>query len=219
MEAFRNCGWRFYLTKVAPKEERIVEGQTQQMLDGNLTHKALEVGVRDGIPLPAKYKQHQPIVDKLRAANGMKIVEWQFGITRNWTACKFFDNDVWIRGKIDVGVIGTKSAALLDYKTGKRKEDSDQLKLFSVAAWTAYPYLEKIKSSFVWLADPENQFDSEVYTPDQLPEMKEFFAYRINQIEDANRRDKWMKQPSGLCAWCPVGPDKCEYWRAYKGVK
>ena len=209
LNAFAQCPWRFYLTKVA---KTVTERQSPQMAEGNDRHRALEVSVRDGIPLPSKYEKDRQIVETLRMAPGKKIVEWQFGLNKNWQPTTFFAQDVWIRGKIDVGVIGAKTALILDYKTGKRKIDTEQLELFAIPTFASYPYLERVDSGYVWLESTEKKVDKESFTPDKLPDMREKFAMRIHQVDDAVKRGVWIKQPSGLCReYCPVGRAKCEF--------
>ena len=52
--------------------------------------------------------------------------------------------DVWVRGVIDIGVIGSDTAYLLDWKTGKHRPDSDQLKLFAALAFAIYPWISNV---------------------------------------------------------------------------
>jgi hypothetical protein len=207
LNAYEQCPWRFYLTKIA---KSIKEGQSPAMTEGNNRHKALEIAVRDGMPLPERYQQDLPMVEALRAKEGTKLVEWQFGITRDWTETTFFAQNVWIRGKIDFGVIGAKTALLLDYKDGKRKEESNQLALFSIPAFIRWPYLERVDTSYIWLKD--RSIDPASFTPEQVPELKERFAIWIARVDDSVKRGFWPKSPSGLCReHCPVGHGNCEY--------
>jgi hypothetical protein len=204
---YKNCPWRFYLTRVA---KTVKEKQSAQMTEGNDRHKALEVAVRDGMALPKKYEGDLPMVQMLRNAEGNKIVEWQFGLTRNWDITGFFGDDVWIRGKIDFGVIRAKTAIIIDYKDGKRKTDSEQLALFAVPTFAGYPFLERVYSAYAWLKD--GKLDREEFVPEDMPELKERFAIWISRVEDSAKRGVWPKQPSGLCKeYCPVGRGNCEY--------
>jgi hypothetical protein len=131
-------------------------------------------------------------------------------LNKNWQNTTFFGADVWIRGKIDFGIVGNKTALILDWKNGKRKVDSDQLALFAIPTFSRFPFLERVDSAYYWAT--ENAQDKLPYTPDQLPEMKEKFALIIHRIDDSVKRGYWPKMPSGLCReHCPVGRSKCEY--------
>jgi hypothetical protein len=206
---YRNCPWQFYLTRVA---KTVTERQSPQMAEGNERHRVLEVGVRDGLPPPPKYAKDQPVINMMRAASGTKLIEWQFGLNRNWQITKFFGDDVWIRGKIDIGILGNETAAIFDYKTGKRKPDTEQLQMFALPVYAAYPYLKRVDTAYLWLEEPVNKIDKETFVPEQLPEIREKFAYWIAQVDDSVKRGVWPKQTSGLCReYCPVGRANCEY--------
>ncbi len=211
---YEQCPWKWYNLRVL---KSVSEGQSDQMREGNERHKALELAVSQSMPLPDKYKGDAPVVEAIRNTPGTRLVEWQFGLTKNWTECRYFGDDVWLRGKIDVGVIGTKSGVLIDYKTGKQKAEYDQLGLFAIPAFVRWPYLESIKSAYIWLG--ENKLDPKVYQAADLPGLKEQFGMRLNRIDWSLQRpdpvQAFPKMPSGLCrGWCPV--KSCEFWAPKK---
>jgi hypothetical protein len=118
--------------------------------------------------------------------------------------------NVWCRGIIDIGVVGSKKAYLLDWKTGKHKPNSDQLMLFAALAFAYYPWIEKVVCGFIWLKD--SKFDKEIYTREQIQEIWSEFLPRVDRLEIAFNEDKWQAKPSGLCRnWCPVGKKLCEF--------
>ncbi len=208
---FNNCAWRWYLSKI---EKSIPFEQTEELREGNIRHKALEEAVRDGAPLPFKYQQDKPMVDAIIASQGIKLVEWQWGLDRNWNLTGFFANDVWIRGKIDIAIVGTKHAFNGDYKTGKVKEDDGffgQLDMFTIPMFVRYPHLETVKSAYLWLGNDKTS-KPKIIKSEELPSLKEHASHRIFRIEDAVKRGVFSKTPSGLCRkHCPVPRARCEY--------
>ncbi len=211
LQSFETCPWRHYLTKIT---KEIVEPTTPALADGRATHKALEDGV-NGKPMYSGYAKYIPIVEKVRAAKGQKHTEIKFGITSNFQRTGFFDKNVWCRGVIDLAVIGENTGVLIDWKTGKPKIDSDQLKLFSAAGFAMYPFLKKMKTGYAWL--DHNKIDAETYYREDVPLIWQEFAPRIKRMEIAQERNDWPCKPSGLCGWCPVGRNRCEHWQAYHG--
>lgn len=211
LQSFETCPWRHYLTKIS---KEIVEPTTPALSEGRATHKALEDGV-NGKAMLGYYQKYQPIVQRVRAATGQKHTEVKFGVTANFQRTGFFDKNVWCRGVIDLAVVGANTGVLVDWKTGKPKEDSDQLKLFSAAGFTMYPFLKKMKTGFAWL--DHDKITTETYYPEDVPIIWQEFIPRVKRMEIAQERGQWIKQPSGLCGWCPVGRAKCEHWQAYKG--
>lgn len=179
-------------------------------MHGNEVHKALERAVDGTLGLGQKYAQYQPIVDLLRATHGRKMLEYRFGLTKSLAPTEFFGTDVWCRGVLDVGIVRNKTAILLDYKTGKRKIDGDQLRLFALAGLSLWPHVETVKTGYLWLQS--GNMDPEVFTRDQKPEIFQEFSARVHRMELSERNDDWPARPSGLCkAWCPVGRSLCEH--------
>ena len=207
LSAFETCPRRFKLTRL---DKKVVEPQTEATLHGNLVHKALELATKGTQQLPEKYGQYQPIIDRVTARPGKRLVEFKFGLTKNLRPAEFFGKDVWVRGVIDFGLLTTKTAVALDWKTGKPKSDADQLKLFAGVMLRTYPYLEAVKTGYVWLA--YNKVDTQTFKQADAPEIWGEFAVRVHRMELALKNDDFPPRPSGLCAsWCPVGRKLCEF--------
>lgn len=207
LNAFEQCPRRYNITRI---QKLIREPQTEATLHGNEVHKALELHVSGQQALPSKYAQWSPLADRIKKAPGKKLVEYKFALTKGFRTTEFFAKDAWVRGVIDVGVLGTKEATVLDWKTGKPKHDTDQLKLFAGVTLAAYPYLERVKTGYIWLA--HNKIDSQVFTKADVPGIWQEFMPRVQRMERALEKDEWPPKPSGLCnAWCPVGRKLCEF--------
>jgi hypothetical protein len=208
LNAFEQCPRRFKLTRI---DKLIKEPQTTATLHGNEVHSAFEHHVKGTATLPTKYGQPwRDIADRIKKAPGKKLVEFKFALTKAFRSTEFFAKDAWVRGVIDIGVLGTKQATVLDYKTGKPKPDTDQLKLFAGVTLAAFPYLEKVKTGYIWLA--HNRIDSQEFTKADVPMIWQEFLPRVGRMEAALAKDDFPPKPSGLCnAWCPVGRKLCEF--------
>jgi len=207
LTAFETCPKRYYITRVAKK---IKEPQTDATIWGNKVHNCLESRIKTGTALPEYLTAYEPIVQKIMARDGKRIVEERMTVDRNFRPTTWDAKNAWCRGIVDVGVVGTTKATLLDWKTGKRKTDSDQLKLFAAFAFAHYPWVELVNTGFLWLK--ENKLDKEVFTRDQVGDIWWEFIQRVNRMESAYTEDKWPAKPSGLCrAWCPVGKANCDF--------
>lgn len=214
LTAYETCPKRFYLTRIA---KVVTEPQTEATMHGNQVHKALEECVGEGKPLPDKYAPYQPMVDKIKGAPGRKMVEYKFGLTRDLRNVGFFDKACWVRGVLDIAIVGEKSVAVLDYKTGKRKVDHDQLSLFALAGMSIWPFAKKVKTGYIWLQS--DQMDTKEFTPDDKTPLLQEFAGRAHRLEEALKTDHWPANPSGLCGWCPVGIANCNHWRGVNGKR
>lgn len=207
LSAFETCPRRFYLTRIS---KQVAEPQTEATLWGNQVHKALELAVAGQKGLDAKYSAYQPIVDRLRATEGVKYTEQKVGLTENLKPTSFFAKDVWYRGVLDVTVVRDKTAVVLDYKTGKVKSDGDQLRLFAATAFAQYPHVETVRTGYLWLQ--HDKTTPKTFRREEAPVIWQEFVSRVNRMEDAQERDRWLPNPSGLCAkWCPVGKKLCDF--------
>jgi hypothetical protein len=207
LTAYETCPRRFYLTRIV---KQVTEPQTEATLWGNEVHKALELAIKNATPLEPRFVAYAPIIDKLRAAPGQKQPEQKFGLTASFKPTSFFAKDVWFRGVLDLTILQPEKAVVLDYKTGKVKEDGDQLKLFAGATFAQNPYLQEVKTGYVWLA--HNKVSARTFVKDEVPLIWQEFIPRIRRMEASQQNDSWPPRPSGLCKnWCPVGKRLCEH--------
>jgi RecB family exonuclease len=207
LNSYEQCPRRFYLTRIT---KQVVEPQTEATLHGNEVHRAMEKAVGGEKALPEKFSKYQGIVDKLRQATGKKLLEYKFGFDSSLNPVEFFGNGVWCRGVLDVGIVRQDDAIVLDYKTGKRKLDGDQLRLFSLAALSLWPHVNRVKTGYIWLQS--SSMDQEVFERSQKTEIHQEFAARVHRMVHSEKTDDWPARPSGLCkAWCPVGRSLCEH--------
>lgn len=207
LSSFETCPRRHYLVKVA---KVVTEPMSDAITFGNKVHKELELATKGEKGLSIGFQNYQPIVDRLRAAPGKKLIEYKFGLTKAFKPTSFFGSDVWVRGVFDYGSVNEKSAAVLDFKTGSPKINIDQLRLFAGAALQLFPQLEQVKTGYLWLAF--NKVDTETFKRGDESEIWADFSSRVYRMERAFDTGDFPPKPSGLCkAWCPVGKKNCEF--------
>lgn len=207
LNAYEQCPHRYKLTRVT---KEVKEPPNDANIWGNAVHEALEFYVKEGRPLPETMAKYQAMIDKLATAPGIKLVELEIALNRDFQPVSWFAKDAWVRGIIDIGIERDNDVFIGDYKTGKRKPDSDQLDLFAALLFHARPHLTTATSAFLWLKD--GKLDKAKYTRDDLPRIWNNFLPRVARIELAMELDKWPKRPSGLCrSYCPVGKQLCGY--------
>jgi hypothetical protein len=207
LNKFETCPRQYYLLRVS-KQAKDVKGEAA--LWGDTVHKHLEARAKDGAPLPSYLDYLDPIVGRILATPGEKIIEHKITITQGYTATSWFAKDAWCRSIVDLGVVGETSATLLDWKTGKRKPDSDQMALFAGMALAAYPYIEVVHTGFVWTKD--RKVDRDRFTRSDAPAIWREFLPRVARLEHAFATNAWPANPSGLCRkYCPVGKALCSY--------
>lgn len=188
---------RFYCTTV--------EAESEEMRWGTRVHKAFEERIRDGKAFPEDFPAtYEPWARNLERLPGDKFFERKFAVRKNHAPCDWFDKNAYGRGVIDLLVIDGDTAVIVDYKTGKKKDDQTQLDLFAWFAVNEFDdRIKKVKSRYIWLKDNTTTgkeleyFDAKLVMNEMLP--------RIEAMERAWKEENFPCFPSGLCVgYCPV---------------
>lgn len=198
LSGFENCP-RQAFHRYIKKDLKFEESEASRW--GNEVHKAMELAINEGRPLP-KGMEYAALVSPLLGGDA----ERKFGIRRDGTPGDFFAPDVWGRCKIDCILIKGDAAILPDWKTGKVREDPDELEINAVLVKAHYPHLKKITGWYVWLKEKRigRQYDLS-NTEAKFQEIKA----RYSRFEQAFQTDFWPPRQSGLCAYCAV--KSCEF--------
>lgn len=205
LNAFITCPKQYYLTKVS---KQVAFTPTEATTWGNSVHKALELRSCSKTPLPDTMTQWEPMMAKFDKLNATVEAETKYALTKNLTETTYFAPDVWLRSVLDLTIFNGRKVLTLDYKTGKPKPGSDQLKLAAAVLFAVKPEVEEVATGFVWLQT--GKIEKETFTRSQVPEIWEEFNPKIRRLEIAFEENKWEAKPSGLCGkWCPVGKALC----------
>ena len=119
--------------------------------------------VKNDVAIPEKYAEVCKPVHRVKEMKGEKHCELRLGMTKELEPCKFFADNVWWRGVIDLLIVNGDKGKIIDYKTGKNSKYADikQLDLFTVAAFTHFPDLTEIKAGLLFLVT--NDFITKSY--------------------------------------------------------
>lgn len=197
ISAYETCPLKYYASKVS---KEFPEKPTEATTWGNRVHTAMEHRVVKKTPLPEGMGQWEEIAALFDSPGGQVLVEKRLSLNKQFQPCAW--DSSWVRGIVDIGVLKEKTGKAYDWKTGKPKTDSLQMKLFAALMMHSYPYLENVKTGFVWLIN--NTMTEAKYTRDELPSIWEEFLPKVHRWERAYELDKWEPKPSGLCKqYCP----------------
>ena len=200
LKDYVNCPRQYYVVKVA---KNFTKRPTQQMLYGTAVHKALVDYVGEGKPLEKNYERYQPMLDALLTIEGERLPEYRMAINTELEPCTWGAEDYWVRGIVDLLVLGDDTAYIVDYKTGSAKyPDVNQLKLMSLMTYAHFPKVEHIKAGLLFVA--HNTFINEVYHRDQSEDLWKDFLPDLERLKLSYDNDKWPENPTPLCGWCPV---------------
>jgi hypothetical protein len=182
---------RRYIIKDLPKQP-----QTKEMAHGNYVHDAMEQRIKNKKPLPADiaaYEKYAAPLDQCTAQAEQKL-----GFTSAGRPCGFFDGDVWFRGKVDISILlRTDAAAIVDWKTGKPREEPFELETSALLLQAHKPEITHLIGTYVWLKENRKG---------DLHELSDTAKTwnKVNRIADEIRTEAFVKTPGPLCGWCPV---------------
>lgn len=198
----RYAAKRFYCTTVEPP--------TEHTLWGTRVHEAFEARLKNGTPFGEGMESFEPWAKALAGLPGQKFFEQKFAVTETLQNVDFFHRLAWGRGVVDLLIVAERGteATLIDYKTGKRKDDDTQLKVFSWFCGNYFPMLERFKYRYLWLK-PGTVSGGELLRAD-LDGVWEGIARRVEDVQTAWTHENFPLRPSGLCGWCPV--EECIHW-------
>ena len=137
------------------------------------------------------------------AEGGLLMVELPLAIDKFFVPTGFFSNNVWGRGKDDIVILKGKKLWTGDWKTGKVRENSFQLKVFAGFLFKLYPQVEEIHANNIWLQSGKIG-DSYKFLRSEESSIWQEILHKIGRIETAFEKDSFEPKQSGLCSFCSI---------------
>lgn len=213
LDMFENCPRKYWAVKVG----KVVSDDNANNLQGDAEHKAIEKSLKSGVPLgkvsfvfdPATGAKAEvdmsgfnPVLDKLRAAQGEKFYEYQMTLDPNFLPCGWKDwNRAWVRGAADLLVINGPLASYFDWKSGKLRKSNAQIETTSLLVFRHFPHVQTFKGALVHYRF--NQMHTHTVHRSEESALWQDRMARVAKIEKAKATDNWPATPNPLCAWCP----------------
>ena len=211
LNLFRTCPNQFKAKYI----DKIVEFKpTAATIYGTELHAEAEHCIKENRNPVERFAVLQPYLDSIRKFKSKYVTaEQEFAITKDLTPTGFWDDNAWLRGKLDVLVHQEDKAQVLDWKSGKaRPTDFGELRCFSLLTFCNLPEIEKTKNTYIWLKQ-DHPPTSEIIERSRIQELASDLAETIDKIEDSLNSDTWLKKSSGLCAaYCDV---PCKFNKRY----
>lgn len=181
---------------------------------GGRVHKALEMRLKRGTPLPQEMKKWEKYCTAFEK-NAEKLnatihPEYQLAISKNFSQTDWFDKTAWGRCAGDVVIDAGNTIYVYDYKTGKMREGSEQLATNAAFFALAFPEAQKFVTRYVWLE--HDQITGKDFSREEIPGIWDDRLSQIVNIMECWEQEDFPCRRSGLCnGWCQV--TDCEHWR------
>jgi CRISPR/Cas system-associated exonuclease Cas4 (RecB family) len=214
---YKQCARKFkykYIDRIK------VEMSLKHLNKGNYIHDVLEHIDSDKVIDPTEYDigvedacEYNDMLLKFVNSEFAKVFlaqgsegtsnEASFGLDTNMkvTEYKHRDPSVLYLGKIDRINFFTTSMHLIDWKTGKVREDRTQLRHYALWALTRFPNVERLVVSYVYVEHHVSL--DEVVTREDLKGVTVDLLSGILEIE---QEQVWRKSETPLCNYCEYGP-------------
>ncbi|WP_218078446.1 PD-(D/E)XK nuclease family protein [Escherichia coli] len=207
LNTFLTCP-RQYEAKYITKE--VVFKQTEEAAYGDRVHKAMENALKHGAALTPEAEFMQPFVDWCRdmaSRPGIEMfVEERLAVTHSMTPCSWRgDNGMaaWQRGIADVFFVYHKYKLniVVDWKTGKLKDDKTQQQLLSLCASKRTGYS---KTLCMWAFVKAKDLITHVLNLEDLVPIATHLQ-NVKAYEEACANNAFPPIRNGLCGkWCDV---------------
>lgn len=196
------CPKKFWHTSV---QKDVREGEGEAMRYGKLVHKALELRVGKGTPLPLNLQHLERYASLLADSDGEKLTEQQLAIDNMFNPSDWFSKETWCRAIIDLAIVKDIHALVLDYKTGKISDDFTQLRLAGIMLLLHKPEIQTVELGYLWTKDKKLTRDDTCLTRADIKRVISDLMPRIKKYEAAHRTESFPARPGFLCRkYCPV---------------
>jgi hypothetical protein len=211
LKNFETCPKRYWHIDV---QKDFKEEEGESLIWGNMVHKALAKRIAEGAPLPKGMEGYEKWCARVigePTANTRMLVEQQLAINADFGPTAWFPSDAtkagtgapWYRGIGDVIKIVGPVALIIDWKTGKILEDSQQLALMAACVFAHYPEVQKVRAEFIWLKEDANTRGN--FDRNEMAQMWKNLWPRIEALKNAHDTTSYPPKQGGLCRrYCPV---------------
>lgn len=204
IKLFEQCPKKYYHLRVA---RDIKDDPNAEHLDyGKRFHKAAELYIRDNVDIPPEFEFAAEALRTLKNRAGLKMCEYEMGLTPDLQPCDFRSPKAWWRGVADLIIIEDDGVArCVDYKTGKSAKyaDTGQLELMALAMFKFFPKVHTVKAGLLFVI--AGAFPKAEYKREDEPKLWEKWLGDYSRMNASYDNNVWNPKTSGLCRkHCPV---------------
>lgn len=202
---FENCPFKAYNMHVLKNTPRV---EMPEMKWGNDVHKAMELRIDKGTPLPQTMSAAEPLCSTFSVIKELHSVhvEYQLAMTQEGQRCGYWDDSCWFRGKLDCVVVDNDNAWCVDWKTGKTREEPLELETGALLLVSNHPNIHHVVGEYFWLRDGKSGIRYHLNNHGKT--FAKLHALRT-EMEGYAASGQWPKRKNPLCGWCPV--TACEH--------
>lgn len=197
VSAYNLCPLKAYHEKIAYTDFGVIE-DTEARERGIAVHASIDKLFKRREAMTPLDTIPEIVFSFLDYAVEQRWTEMYLGMTYHNEPCDYKDPKCWARGKLDLVLFDGDAACILDWKTGKRREDPLELEFHGMLLKANYPKLTSIKAAYVWLQDGEI---GDMYDVSNTSYIKETAI----EVRERVEREVFPPTPNFLCQkYCSV---------------
>lgn len=185
--------------------DKLKEPESPVLVRGTEIHKEAEqYSTKLIATMPESLTRFSQEFAALRKVSGLLNTECQIALTKDWKIADWFGPDAWCRVVIDCWYPSDGDGIVIDYKTGKvREEGVKQLSLYALAIFAGNEAIDTVVAS-LWYLD-SGDIITETFKRSDAKKLQREWAKRSLPI----LRDKAFKpKPGNACRWCNFSKSK-----------
>jgi len=199
IKLYEQCPLKYKFSRIDELQEPSGEAAAR----GSSIHLEIEEILKGGLALITHKELIYllPQLEQWRKANAFS--EMQFAVDLFWNAVDYKSDKAWFRGVIDLYLEEGNTATVLDFKTGKERDYSDQVIVYAAVVLATKPHINRVNLAIEFIDSQKNVQYARI-TREELDKHKDSLSHRINAI----KTDKiFAPNPSGLCKFCHFRKD------------
>jgi hypothetical protein len=200
LKNYETCPKRHYHCDVV---KDVKEEESENLKWGNYVHDGFARRLKKKVPLPEGMGQWESWCERIELNADKILVEQKLAIDAHFAPVGWRGDAAWYRGVADVIKFMGDVALVIDWKTGKILDDSQQLALMAACVFAHHPKLIAIRAEFIWLK--EGCTSGTTIKRGDLAGMWQAIWPRIETLRVAHENNAYPANPGKLCRdWCPV---------------
>ena len=169
---------------------------------GKIIHKEAELySTGQTKRMPASLELFADEFKALRKVKKKLQVEQQLACDRDWEQSDWFDGSTWFRAVLDCMYVDGDTLVVIDYKTGKLKQEVEQLELYAIIGFIYGPeHITKVRCEF-WFLDQGEIVPEQgaVFTRAEALKLRKLWVKKTKKmLADGT----FAPNPGDACRWC-----------------
>lgn len=206
------CPLKFKLRVI----DKLGEPAGAAMLRGRVVHNTIRdylshpPGHQPPLPVEAAGKALDLVVE-IDKGDWSKMVEQQWGYTREWYATGWFGNATWFRCVLDVAIIyDDNTAEVIDWKTGKpRGTYGEEMELFAISLMARAKHVTHVTTRLAF-----TDAKAEVFEEFPRSDLDKLIAKWEAKVRPMFDDTTYLPRPGEACKFCAFSKSngqQCRY--------